>query len=480
MPISKIGSKGVKDAELTADDLAPGTITNAKLADATIENAKLAGSIANDKLANSSVTLNGTAVSLGGSADIGTQWQSVVTGNTTMVAGRGYFVDNSSSAITMTLPASPSAGDTVKVVALSGTTYTVTIGRNSSNIQGEASDRNFTQDNQSETFIYSNATEGWTVESTTVDPPSFISATGGTTTTSGNYKIHTFLSSANFVVCSIGNQNHTAEYLVVAGGASGATQHSGGGGAGGYRTNYPSPDVGGFSLASQTYPITVGGGGTPQPGAPGQDGNPGSNSVFSTITSTGGGGGGSYSNRNGLTGGSGGGAGSDSATGGAGNTPPVSPPQGNPGGNGAAHNTGGGGGGGGGGSAAAGQNAVAGPTGYAGNGGAGTQNNICGNNYYHAGGGGAGIIQACSPVGSGDGGIGGGGGGGNSRASNGGAGGGSARNSGTNGSYGPPDANGIGGAGGANTGGGGGGSGSNSAASGAGGSGVVVLRYRYQ
>ena len=426
MPISKIGSKGVKDAELTADDLAPGTITNAKLADATIENAKLAGSIANDKLANSSVTLNGTAVSLGGSADIGTQWQSVVTGDTTMVAGRGYFVDNSSSAITMTLPASPSAGDTVKVVALSGTTYTVTIGRNSSNIQGEASDRNFTQDNQSETFIYSNATEGWTVESTTVDPPSFISATGGTTTTSGNYKIHTFLSSANFVVCSIGNQNHTAEYLVVAGGASGATQHSGGGGAGGYRTNYPSPDVGGFSLASQTYPITVGGGGTPQPGAPGQDGNPGSNSVFSTITSTGGGGGG------------------------------------------------------GGGSAAAGQNAVAGPTGYAGNGGAGTQNNICGNNYYHAGGGGAGIIQACSPVGSGDGGIGGGGGGGNSRASNGGAGGGSARNSGTNGSYGPPDANGIGGAGGANTGGGGGGSGSNSAASGAGGSGVVVLRYRYQ
>ena len=43
-------------------------------------------------------------------------WQAVVTSNTTMVAGRGYFVDTSSSAITMTLPASPSIGDTIEVV----------------------------------------------------------------------------------------------------------------------------------------------------------------------------------------------------------------------------------------------------------------------------------------------------------------------------------------------------------------------------
>src|SRR6056300_1730366 len=99
MPISKIGSKGVKDAELTADDLAPGTITNAKLADATIENAKLAGSIANDKLANSSVTLNGTAVSLGGTADIGTQWQAVKTADFTAVAGEGYLIDTTSGAV---------------------------------------------------------------------------------------------------------------------------------------------------------------------------------------------------------------------------------------------------------------------------------------------------------------------------------------------------------------------------------------------
>ncbi len=71
MPISKIGSKGVKDAELTADDLAPGTITNAKIADSTIANAKLA---------NTAITINGTSIALGASGDIvaGVDWQSVV------------------------------------------------------------------------------------------------------------------------------------------------------------------------------------------------------------------------------------------------------------------------------------------------------------------------------------------------------------------------------------------------------------------
>ena len=35
--------------------------------------------------------------------------------------------------------------------------------------------------------------------------PTFIQGTGGTTSTSGNFKIHTFNSSSNFVVSSISN-----------------------------------------------------------------------------------------------------------------------------------------------------------------------------------------------------------------------------------------------------------------------------------
>ena len=80
MAISKIKSTSIEDDAITsakvadgvisAADVADGTLTNAKLADGTIENAKLAGSIANDKLANSSVTINGNSVSLGASASI--------------------------------------------------------------------------------------------------------------------------------------------------------------------------------------------------------------------------------------------------------------------------------------------------------------------------------------------------------------------------------------------------------------------------
>ena len=89
--------------------------------------------------------------------------------------------------------------------------------------------------------------------------PIYTEGTGGTVTTSGDYKIHTFNSTSNFVVSQVSNQSHTVEYLVVAGGASGGTGCAGGGGgAGGYRTNYPSPDTGGTTITAQTYPVSVG------------------------------------------------------------------------------------------------------------------------------------------------------------------------------------------------------------------------------
>ena len=56
-----------------------------------------------------------------------------------------------------------------------------------------------------------------------------ISATGGTVTTVGLYKVHTFFSNGSFVVTGSG----TAEVLVVAGGGGGGSDMGGGGGAGG-------------------------------------------------------------------------------------------------------------------------------------------------------------------------------------------------------------------------------------------------------
>ena len=147
--------------------MANGTITNAKLADGTIANAKLAGSIANDKLVNSSLTLNGTSVSLGGSADIGTQWQSVIVADgsttTTAVAGRGYFIDTSSATHTINLPSSPSLGDEISIVDISGTfdTNNLTVGRNSENIMGTAEDLTVATERAAFTLVYSNSTNGW-------------------------------------------------------------------------------------------------------------------------------------------------------------------------------------------------------------------------------------------------------------------------------------------------------------------------------
>ena len=66
------------------------------------------------------------------------------------------------------------------------------------------------------------------------------SASGGTETTDGDYKIHTFTSDGSFIVNSVTPINNKVDYLVIAGGgAGGAHGDSGaGGGAGGFRESY--------------------------------------------------------------------------------------------------------------------------------------------------------------------------------------------------------------------------------------------------
>jgi len=408
----------------------------------------------------------------------GIDWQSTLkTGDFTAVSGEGYFINTTSGAITATLPASPSAGNIVafKDYAATFATNNLTVGRNSSNIQGNANDSLLSTNRASVVLVYVDATKGWLyVQESNVQNlgPPYVQATGGTITTSGDFKIHTFTGSGTFTVTNAGQASgsNSVNYLVVAGGASGGN-FGGGGGAGGFRTNYPSPATGGLSVSAQAYPITVGAGGASQTGPDYGRGNPGVNAVFSTITSAGGGGGGTYdpgpsNNLNvGISGGSGGGGGvlenpravsTTPGTGGAGNTPPVSPPQGSNGGLGTKRSGTGpndyGGGGGGGGHNAIGADGTAGngPSGtggLGGAGGAGSPNEINGSNVTYSGGGGG------------------------TFAASGGAGGGGA---------GAPNSSSVGVAGTTNTGGGGGASRSGGQPSGLGGSGIVIIRYKYQ
>ena len=96
----------------------------------------------------------------------GTSWQSVKTSNTTMVAGEGYFVDTSSSAITMTLPSSATQGDEVSVIDYAGTadTNNITIGRNSHKIQGSEADLTVSTERAGFTLVYVDSTQGWLVK----------------------------------------------------------------------------------------------------------------------------------------------------------------------------------------------------------------------------------------------------------------------------------------------------------------------------
>jgi len=399
-------------------------------------------------------------------------WQtgSIKTATFTASDGEGYFANTTGGAFNMNLPAG-SAGAIVSVVDYASTfaSNALTVVPNGSDkIGGVAGNATLSTEGQSVTLLFVDATEGWvTINDSTeniVQNPNLV-ATGGTITTCGNCKIHTFTGPGTFAVSNISTTpaNNTISYMVIAGGAgSGANpgSYSGGGGAGGFRevkaptTPYTASPLDGYpsapnriTLTATSYPITVGAGGSGN--------NNGSNSIFSTVTSAGGGAGAIICvpspEKPANAGGSGGGGNFCTTAAGAGNTPPTTPSQGNPGGTGLntppAFGSGGGGGAG-----ATGQN---GSSSKGGNGGAGVATCITGSPVTRAGGGGGFAVN--SGINGGTGGPGGGGDG-----------------------YGPagPPGTGPGSQGTANTGGGAGGANPNGTNNG--GSGIVVIRYKYQ
>jgi len=261
----------------------------------------------------------------------------------------------------------------------------------------------------------------------------FVSASGGTVTTDGDYKIHTFNSSGDFIVTSGGD----VDFLMVAGGGAGGTDYGGGGGGGGLITSSS------FTIGVNSWPIVIGAGGTG--GKPGGNGN---DTTLFGKTAVGGGGGTYPGGSAPSSGGSGGGGSftpSGARPGGAGTAG-----QGNEGGDG---NDFGGDdlatGGGGGASAVGGDGTAT----NSGNGGEGTSNSLSGTaTVYGSGGGGGGY----SPYGV-TGGTG-----------------------GTNAGNGATADAGSGGTGTSNRGAGGGGGAGNQGAGGNGGSGIVIIKYKFQ
>ena len=153
-------------------------------------------------------------------------WQtgSIKTSTFTAANGEGYFADTSSGAITMNLPAG-SAGNIVSVVDYTNTfqTNALTISPNGSQkIGGVNANIDLTTQGQSVTFVYVDDTEGWkNVQDSTsnVIGNSYIVATGGTITTCGNDKIHTFTGPGTFTVSSAAlcAADNVVSHMVIAG-----------------------------------------------------------------------------------------------------------------------------------------------------------------------------------------------------------------------------------------------------------------------
>jgi len=111
-----------------------------------------------------SITGSGTtAVGQLSFAAAGTSWQAVKTSSFTAAAGEGYFINTTSSAITMTLPAG-SIGDEIAFIDYAGTfdTNNLTVAANGSEkIVASTDDLTVSTERAANTLVYTDSTQGW-------------------------------------------------------------------------------------------------------------------------------------------------------------------------------------------------------------------------------------------------------------------------------------------------------------------------------
>jgi hypothetical protein len=259
------------DNSIGTDKLVDGTLTNAKI-----------DSVSTSKVSGTLPALNANAVTGLNAANLVGNMPAIDGSNLT---GISSFTKNANDPAGNTNPAG--GVGTIWANTTSGELYVLT-------------------DATTDANVWTNVGEG----TGDVEPFTGMVATGGSITEDGDYKVHTFTSSSQFQVTTVG-QIGTVEYLVVAGGGSGGVGMGSGAGAGGLRNSFNNETSGGggssesaLSISATSYTVTIGAGGAGVSTTE-TEGNKGANSVFSSITSIGGGGGSSYSNGGNRDGGSG-------------------------------------------------------------------------------------------------------------------------------------------------------------------------------
>ena len=114
-------------------------------------------------IVNNVARASGTIAATPGGLDWST---AVVTGSTvTVEAGKGYFINTTSNACTVTLPASADPGDQIVLADYARTwgTNAVTLDSNGNNFQGESDLYTVDYDTagQSLNIVYADSTKGW-------------------------------------------------------------------------------------------------------------------------------------------------------------------------------------------------------------------------------------------------------------------------------------------------------------------------------
>ena len=93
----------------------------------------------------------------------GTSWQAVKTGAFTAAAGQGVFVNTTSAAITITLPAG-TIGDEVSIIDYAGTadSNNITVAADGSEkIHGSTDDLTVATESAAFTLVFTDSTQGW-------------------------------------------------------------------------------------------------------------------------------------------------------------------------------------------------------------------------------------------------------------------------------------------------------------------------------
>jgi hypothetical protein len=149
-----IGAEHIADDAVGAAQVADDAVTAAKIANNSVDIARLN---VTDGTAGQSLTTDGSGTLA--FATIGGAFNdfAIKTGAYTAV-NKDQLIVNSSSAVTITLPASPSAGNVVFIK--NAGTGTVTVGRNGSNINSTADDGSLAAD-AGASLVYVDSTIGW-------------------------------------------------------------------------------------------------------------------------------------------------------------------------------------------------------------------------------------------------------------------------------------------------------------------------------